>query len=183
MYELKDYSQIKIEGLSPELMKNHLTLYEGYVKNTNSLLGQLEETDDEVITGELKRRFGWEWNGMRLHEYFFENIGSGEELSHNALQEKIERNFGSFENWLKDFKRICLMRGIGWAALYYDEQADRLLNVWIDEHNAGHLSGCRLLLVIDLFEHAFIVDNLKRPDYAEIITKAIKWSEVEKRFE
>lgn len=182
MYEAKDFDNLKIDGLSDDLIANHLELYSAYVKNTNHLLEHLKKEDDEVRFAELKRRFGWEWNGMRLHEYFFENVGSPSELGDGPLKDKINEGFGSIENWQKDFMRLCNTRGIGWVAMYYDEQSDQILNVWINEHNQGHLAGCQLLLIIDFFEHAFMVDKLKRPQYIEIITKAINWSEVEKRF-
>jgi Fe-Mn family superoxide dismutase len=183
MYEAKDFSSLKIEGISNDLINNHLELYKAYVKNTNHLLEHLEKEEDEVRFAELKRRFGWEWNGMRLHEYFFSNIGEPKILSEGPLKAKITADFGSFENWLADFKRISLMRGIGWAALYFDKSANRLLNVWIDEHDKGHLAGERLILIIDFFEHAFMVDKLIRPEYVEIILGSINWREAEKRFE
>jgi Fe-Mn family superoxide dismutase len=91
--------------------------------------------------------------------------------------------FGSHEAWEKDFRAVGAMRGIGWTVLYYDPQGDKLLNVWINEHDVGHLAGCVPLLVMDVFEHAFMIDyGLKRADYIATFFNAIDWAIVEKRF-
>ncbi|TRZ55614.1 superoxide dismutase [archaeon] len=179
---------IGTKGFSDQLLKNHFTLYQGYVTNTNKLgdaLGALAlQTGAEFA--EMKRRFGWEFNGMRLHELYFGNMkknGNGEIDKNSELFKKIVKDFGSYEDWEKDFKASGAMRGIGWVVLYYDSQSGRLFNVWVNEHEAGHLAGAAPLLVMDVFEHAFMIDyGLKRADYIEAFFKAIKWSESEERF-
>lgn len=191
MYQAQDYSRLLgMEGLSDQLLNNHFTLYQGYVKNTNTLLEKLDSMlkADQVTSpeyAELSRRFGWEFNGMRLHEYYFENI-SKTPAAHDAsspLMQKMVAEFGSHEMWEKDFRAVGAMRGIGWTVLYYDPQGDKLLNVWINEHDVGHLAGCVPLLVMDVFEHAFMIDyGLKRADYIAAFFKAIDWAVVEKRF-
>lgn len=190
MYQPKDYSHLLgLAGFSDTLLNNHFTLYQGYVKNTNTLiekLADLVKNDQAAIPefAELKRRFGWEFNGMRLHEYYFGNMSkNGVALSaDSALKEKIVSQFGSFEAWEKDFKATGALRGIGWVILAYDKEADRLFNVWINEHDVGHLSGAVPLLVMDVFEHAFMIDyGLKRADYISAFWNAIDWSVVEKR--
>jgi Fe-Mn family superoxide dismutase len=128
---------------------------------------------------ELKRRFGWEFNGMRLHEYYFENMTKNKvELNKDsAFYKKIQEDFGSWENWEKDFKSTGAMRGIGWAILYYDPVAKKLFNTWINERDVGHLSACPIILIMDVFEHAFMIDyGLKRADYIEAFFNAIDWS-------
>jgi len=176
-------------GFSDQLLKNHFTLYQGYVTNTNKLGDALNALSKDGKFGaefaELKRRFGWEFNGMRLHELYFGNIAkSGNVLGKNSeLAKQIAKDFGSYENWEKDFKASGAMRGIGWVVLYYDSQSGRLFNVWINEHDAGHLAGAIPLLVMDVFEHAFMIDyGLKRADYIEAFFKAIDWSAVSERF-
>lgn len=191
MYQAQDYSRLLgMEGLSDQLLNNHFTLYQGYVKNTNTLLEKLDSMlkADQVTSpeyAELSRRFGWEFNGMRLHEYYFENI-SKTPATHDAssaLMQKMVAEFGSHEMWEKDFRAVGAMRGIGWTVLYYDPQGDKLLNVWINEHDVGHLAGCVPLLVMDVFEHAFMIDyGLKRADYIAAFFNAIDWAVVEKRF-
>jgi Fe-Mn family superoxide dismutase len=132
---------------------------------------------------ELKRRLGWEFNGMRLHEYYFENLGGSSALSKDGkLGKKITESFGSYEAWEKDFRATGAMRGIGWVALYQDPVSGRLINFWINEHDVSHPAGCTLLLIMDVFEHAFMIDyGLKRADYIEAFFKNINWSAAEAR--
>ncbi len=180
-----------INGLSNKLLETHFSLYEGYVKNANLLLEKLESLSKEGKTetpeqAELKRRFGWEWNGMRLHEYYFENLAKEKtELPEDSvLAEKINQIYGSFKDWEKDFKSVGMMRGIGWVILYYDPKDDELFNVWINEHDVGHFAGAVPLLVMDVFEHAYMVDyGTARADYIENFLKIIDWNKVLERFD
>jgi Fe-Mn family superoxide dismutase len=132
---------------------------------------------------ELKRRFGWEFNGMRLHEYYFENLGGkGGINKEGKLAKKITEDFGNYETWEKDFKAVGSMRGIGWAVLYQDVTNGKLMNFWINEHDVSHPAGCNPLLIMDVFEHAFMIDyGLKRADYIEAFFKNIHWKMVEGR--
>ncbi|NTU66992.1 MAG: superoxide dismutase [Candidatus Moranbacteria bacterium] len=190
-YEVKKFDQlIGIEGLSDELLMNHFTLYEGYVNNSNKVAGLLFEmlSSDRAGTpeyAELKRRFGWEFNGMRLHELYFGNMSKGGAvLEEGSLKEKMTAEFGSYENWMKDFKSTGAMRGIGWVVLYYDSIGDRLFNSWISEHDGGHPAGCTPLLIMDVFEHAFMIQyGLKKADYIEAFMKNIDWKTVSGRFD
>lgn len=188
-YSAKDYSKlVGMEGFSETLLKNHFTLYQGYVTNTNKLLDALEQMLKEGKTGtteyaESKRRLGWEFNGMRLHEYYFENLGGKASVDKaKKLIKKISEGFGSYEAWLKDFKTVGAMRGIGWAVLYQDIVNDRFINFWINEHDSGHPAGCNPILIMDVFEHAFMVDyGLKRLEYIEAFLKNINWVAAETR--
>ena len=188
-YEAKDYSKlIGMEGLSETLLKNHFTLYQGYVTNTNKLMDTLATMLKEGKVGtpeyaELKRRMGWEFNGMRLHEYYFDNLGGKAALDKSGkLAKKLAENFGSYEDWEKDFRGTGTMRGIGWVILYQDNVSGKLFNQWINEHDVGHPAGCVPILVMDVFEHAFITDyGLKRADYIEAFFKNINWAVVEGR--
>ena len=191
MYEPKNFDHLLgLKGFSDQLLKNHFTLYQGYVANTNKLADMLNALLKEGKTGtpeyaEIKRRFGWEFNGMRLHEYYFGNMTKAAvELNKNSsLARKIVEDFGSLESWERDFRATGALRGIGWVILYYDSAAGRLFNVWVNEHDVGHLSGAFPILVMDVFEHAFMIDyGLKRADYIEAFFKAIDWSSVAKRF-
>jgi len=188
-YSAKDYSRlIGMEGFSETLLKNHFTLYQGYVTNTNKLLDTLEAMLKDGKTGtpeyaELKRRLSWEFNGMRLHEYYFENLGGkGGINKEGRLAKAISENFGSYEAWEKDFKATGTMRGIGWVILYQDLSNGRLINFWINEHDVSHPAGCNPILIMDVFEHAFMIDyGLKRADYIEAFFKNIDWKAVESR--
>lgn len=132
---------------------------------------------------ELKRRLGWEFNGMRLHEYYFENLGGKGGLSQGGkLAKKLAEDFGSYEAWEKDFKATGTMRGIGWVVLYQDPANGKLMNFWINEHDVSHPAGGNPLLILDVFEHAFMIDyGLKRADYIEAFFKNIHWGAVETR--
>lgn len=184
MYEPKDFSHLLgIAGMSDALLNNHFTLYQGYVKNTNALMEKyktLEAGTPEYA--ELHRRFGWEWNGMRLHELYFGNMTKGGAGMSDVLKQKIEAMWGSVESWQKEFVGIGAMRGIGWVVLAHDERDGKLFNVWINEHDTGHLAGASPLLVMDVFEHAFMLDyGVKRADYINAFMSSVDWNEVEKR--
>ena len=185
-YSAKDYSNlIGMEGFSETLLKNHLTLYQGYVTNTNKLADLLAAMLKEGKTAtpeyaELKRRFGFEFNGMRLHEYYFENLGGKNPLGKtSALAKKLANAYGSYDAWEQDFRATGAMRGIGWVILYQDNVTGWLFNQWINEHEIGHLAGCRPILVMDVFEHAYMIDyGLKRADYIAAFFKNINWDVV-----
>jgi len=180
MYQVKNYdSLLGTQPFSDQVLNTHFALYKGYVDNTNKLL----ETNDNA---ESRRRLGWEFNGMRLHEHYFEALAKDPKpLDENSeLAKKIIADFGSIENWQKDFKATALMRGIGWVILYYDFIEDKLINFWIEQHHSGHPAGLKLLLNLDLFEHAFLIDyGTKKADYIETFMKIIDWKVIEKRFD
>ncbi len=188
-YSAKDYSNlIGMDGFSETLLKNHFTLYQGYVTNTNKLMDSLTAMlkEGKVNTpeyAELKRRVGFEFNGMRLHEYYFGNLGGKKALDKSGkLGKKLAEDFGSYEDWERDFKGVGTMRGIGWTILYQDNVTGRLFNQWINEHEMGHPAGCIPILVMDVFEHAFIADyGLKRANYIEAFFQNINWDVVENR--
>ena len=190
-YEPKNYDHLLgTPGFSDQLLKNHFTLYQGYVTNVNKtveILGELTKDgkSNSTMYAEVRRRLGWEWNGMRLHELYFGNMNKasaplGEDT---PLSESVKRIYGSYGDWEKDFRTVATMRGIGWAVLYYDKESRELFNVWVNEHDMGHLAGCSPLLVLDVFEHAYTLDyGLKKADYIEAFSKAIDWAAVESRF-
>jgi Fe-Mn family superoxide dismutase len=178
-YEAKDYIKLLgMEGFSDTLLNNHFTLYKGYITNTNKLIDTLAAMLKDGKAGtpeyaELKRRMGWEFNGMRLHEYYFENLGGKKALD---MSGKLSKKLA------QDFKSTGAMRGIGWAILYQDNMSGKLINQWINEHDVGHPAGCVPILILDVFEHAFMIDyGLKRADYIEAFFKNINWAAVESR--
>jgi len=120
---------------------------------------------------------------MRLHEYYFDNLGGKAAVDKaGKLAKKLADNFGSYEDWEKDFRGTGAVRGIGWVILYQDNVSGKLFNQWINEHDVGHPAGCVPLLVMDIFEHAFITDyGLKRADYIEAFFKNINWAVAESR--
>jgi len=190
MYIAKNYEHLLgTEGFSDDLLKNHFKLYEGYVTNMNKLNDILVEIEKKEKWGtpefsELNRRLGWEFNGMRLHELYFGNLNKDKKdiEKDSELYKKITKEWGSYEMWEKDFRAMGVMRGIGWVVLYHDKEADRMFNVWINEHDLGHFAGATPLLVMDVFEHAFILDyGMNRGEYIDAFMNAIDWEEVESR--
>jgi Fe-Mn family superoxide dismutase len=186
MFTPKDFSHlIGLDGFSDDLLRNHFTLYEGYVANVNKLAELSAATEIGTVQySELKRRFGWEWNGVRLHELYFGNLTKNAlPISETSpLAKMIADRFGSLAAWEKDFRATGAMRGIGWVILAHDASEGRLFNIWVNEHDEGHLAGCAPILVMDVFEHAFILDyGLKRADYIESFFRSIDWEEAGKR--
>ncbi len=188
-YTAKEYSKlIGMKGFSETLLKNHFTLYQGYVTNTNKVWDALQAMlkDGKTATpeyAELKRRFGWEFNGMRLHELYFENLGGTGAMNQSGkLAKLLPGAYGSVEAWGKDFRATGAMRGIGWVVLYQDDTNGWLFNQWISEHDGGHPAGCRPILIMDVFEHAYMLDyGLKKADYIEAFFKNINWDAAEAR--
>ncbi len=191
LYEPKDFSYLlgHLEGISDDLLKMHFALYKGYVKNTNLLVFALREFEDKgdeltLAYGALKRRFSWEYDGMILHEYYFENLKSTPFLTRkDALYKQIVKDFGSFEKWKEAFFATAMIRGIGWVILYQSPKEGRLKNIWVDEHHMNHLAGEVPLLVLDVWEHAYMTEyGLNRKAYLEAFFKNINWKVVSKRF-
>ena len=190
-YTARDYSKLLgMTGFSDSLLNNHFSLYQGYVKNTNKLMELLNAMIKDLKAdapspeyAELKRRLAWEFDGMRLHEYYFDNLGGDGELDRKGnLASVLEAQFGCYESWELDFKATGAMRGIGWVILYQDDKNGTMFNQWINEHDIGHATGCRPVLVMDVFEHAFMLDyGLKKIGYINSFFKNIKWDAVESR--
>jgi superoxide dismutase, Fe-Mn family len=189
-YMPKDYSYLYgMQGFDDALLRMHFQLYQGYVKNTNLLLARLKELEvqDKDRTydyGALKRRLGWEFDGMRLHELYFDNLGSEDPIDKSdPFFQRIVKDFGSFEAWKKSFISTGMIRGIGWVILYADPVTGRLMNTWINEHDLGHLAGGAPLLVMDVFEHAYITQyGLDRSQYITAFFDNIDWKKASKRY-
>jgi len=188
-YTAKDFSfLLGMKGFSDTLLKNHFTLYQGYVTNTNKVLDLLTALLKDGKQGtpefaELKRRLGWEFNGMRLHELYFSNLGGdGDWGKAPELTKRVTAQFGSVEACANDFMAVAAMRGIGWAVTYEDPETGLIINQWINEHDGGHPAGCNPLLILDVFEHAYMTDyGLKRADYIAAFFNNLKCEAVEQR--
>lgn len=189
-YTEKQFDLNHVQGLSSEQLNAHLGLYAGYVKNTNLLIEKLDKLKNEEHgpeLAEISRRFGFEFNGMRLHEYYFEQFTSNneDELPVESLKKALAEQFGSFEAWEADFKRTGMLRGAGWTLLVEDEDNGNLFNIWVNDHELGHLGSQKVLLAMDVWEHAYLVDYLpsQRKEYIDIFFQNLNWSIVENRFQ
>jgi Fe-Mn family superoxide dismutase len=192
-YKAQKFDLKGLKGISDEQLGEHFKLYEGYVENVNKLNADLME----LITGgkasgknpefaELTRRLGFEYNGMILHEYYFSNLRSHADphpARDSGLGRALASSFGSLENWEKDFHAIGEMRGVGWVILVEDPATDRLTNHWITLHQDGVPAGFKPLLVMDVWEHAFMRDYkaTERAKYIEAFFGNIDWRRVEGR--
>lgn len=186
-YEPKDYHRLLgTEGFSDRLRGDHFFLYRGYVNRTNKLEATVrafinEKRTETIEFEEVRRRFAWEFNGMRLHEYYFGSmVEGGIPLETDTdLFKKMAEDFGSYRHWEEDFKRMASMPGIGWVIQYLEPFGDRLFNAWITGHDQGHLAGAVPILVLDVFEHAFILDygvkkiNTLRPSFKPSIGQPV----------
>ncbi len=192
VYQPQDFSHLKnLSGISDQQVSAHLELYRGYVKNTNTLNEEIAELFRQGKTAspdylELMRGLGFEYNGMILHEYYFGNLTpSGRERPAEGSQilQVISHDFGSWDAWRAAFWNVGKMRGIGWAILYQDPATGRLSNHWISLHENGHPAGFKPLLVMDVWEHAYMVDYkpTERERYIEAFFANVAWDVVEHR--
>jgi len=193
VYKAKSWDLSDLTGISNETLAMHFKLYEGYVTNTNVLNekiaelmknGSLDATQMAAFS-ELKRRYGFEYNGMVLHEYYFDNMqkqGTGDADKGSDFVKAAEAGFGSYETWKNDFVSVGKMRGVGWAITYADGDGN-LSNHWISLHEEGNVAGYKPILVMDVWEHAFIKDYapVDRPKYIEAFFSNINWDTVNSR--
>ena len=194
VYKVKEFNLSGLQGISDKTLEMHFGLYAGYVKETNRLNEKISEfikdghvdQDEMPVYSELNRRLGFEYNGMVLHEYYFGNMkkgGSTDPENRSAFFKAAEQTYGDYNIWKADFVGIGKMRGVGWAICYQDPTNGRLSNHWISLHQTGNVAGFEPVLVMDVWEHAFLLDYkpAERPKYIDAFFSNIDWSAVEKR--
>jgi len=195
-YQTKSFNLRGLQGISDKTVNLHLSLYEGYVKATNMLQGKITEflkdgkVDQEELPAysELTRRLGFEYNGMVLHEYYFDNLtpqASVKPESTSSFLRRAEASFGSYERWKTDFVSVGKMRGVGWAVCLQDPASGRITNHWITLHEHGIVAGFKPVLVMDAWEHAFLLDYMpaQRGQYIEAFFSNVNWRNVDRRVE
>lgn len=187
-YTAKTFNLGTLDGLSEVQISEHLKLYAGYVKNTNALMEKIaaHKQNAEAMAielSELTRRFGFEFNGMRLHEYYFSQFEKSEGGA-DKLKMALEAQYGSFDAWKNEVSAMAVMRGIGWVLTVVDETNGNLLNVWVSDHELGQLGGQKIVFALDVWEHAYTVDYkpTERMKYVEAFWKNLNWQKVEERF-
>jgi Fe-Mn family superoxide dismutase len=193
---MKKFEEIKFNigglvGISAKNIEEHLKLYAGYVKSTNLIVEKIGELAADAeknayVMGELQRRFGFEFNGMRNHEYYFKSLeGGAKDLAKDSkLKNAIENQAPSFDAWLGGFKALAMTRGVGWAVLYYDKHTKQLMHTWVDEQHLGQLNGLSWILGIDMWEHAFVYDypTSEKKKYVEAFFENLNWKVIEENF-
>jgi superoxide dismutase, Fe-Mn family len=194
-YQPRQFNLSGLKGISDKTLEMHFKLYEGYVKETNNLTERIGEfikdgnvdQDEMPAYSELSRRLGFEYNGMVLHEYYFDNLqsggGLGDPTKTSQFVKAAEATFGSYDIWKADFVGIGKMRGVGWAICYQNPANGRISNHWITLHETGNVAGFNPILVMDVWEHAFLLDYkpAERPKYIEAFFSNINWNAVEER--
>jgi superoxide dismutase, Fe-Mn family len=193
-YQPKQFKLAGLSGISDQTLDMHFKLYEGYVKETNRLTERIAEflqdgkVDQEEMPAysELTRRLGFEYNGMVLHEYYFGNLkksGGGDPAASSSFFVAAEARFSSYAIWKADFVGIGRMRGVGWAICYQNPSSGRLSNHWITLHEVGNIAGFKPVLVMDVWEHAFLLDYkpAERAKYIDAFFANIDWNAVEQR--
>jgi Fe-Mn family superoxide dismutase len=196
IYKAKTFNLSGLTGISDKTLEMHFKLYEGYVKATNDLSARIAEilsdgkVDQEEMPAysELTRRLGFEYNGMVLHEYYFGNMkkgGGGDAARGSDFRSAVERSFPSYEIWKTDFTSVGKMRGVGWSMTFLDPATGLVSNHWIELHQTGTVAGFVPLLVMDVWEHAFLLDYkpADRPKYIEAFLSNVDWSAVDHRMQ
>ncbi len=187
-YVEQTFNLPEMTGLSSKQIEAHLKLYAGYVKNVNAVAAKIDEykKDSEthaIALSELTRRYAFEWNGMRLHEMYFTGLGGDGSMA-GALADTLATQYGSVDGWKAEMKALAMMRGIGWVLLVRDPATNTLRNIWVSDHELGHLAGCEVLFALDVWEHAYLLDYLpaQRADYVAAVFANTHWSAAEARF-
>lgn len=188
-YEALTFDIPELDGISKEAIDMHLGLYEGYVKHVNLIREKIQAYSNDpenngYAIAEMQRRLGFEFCGMRNHEYYFSQFEGGpKELPEGTLKNKIEFQWGSVEGWLTRFKQMASTRGVGWAMLYHDPHTDQLIQTWVDEQHLGQLVDVDIILALDMWEHSYLRDYLssEKGQYIEAFFKNLNWDVVSRR--
>lgn len=190
-YEPKQFTLPELNGISQESIDLHLGLYSGYVKHVNLINDKIAafQNDPEnngYAIAEMQRRLGFEFGGMRNHEYYFSQFeGGAKPLPEGHLKDDIVAQWGSFEAWRDRFTAIAKTRGVGWAMLYHDSQTEQLVQTWVDEQHLGQLADLDIVLALDMWEHAYMRDYLPaaKGEYIEAFFRNLNWEVVAGRLE
>lgn len=190
-YEAQTFDIPELKGISARTLEEHLGLYSGYVKHVNLIHEQIADLSNDTekngyAIAEIQRRLGFEFGGMRNHEYYFAQFEKGAtELAGGALKEKIEAQWGDVDSWLARFKQIAATRGVGWAMLYHDPKTGYLVQTWVDEQQIGQLADLDIVLGLDMWEHSYMLDYApsEKKQYIEAFFKNLNWEVIANRLQ
>lgn len=191
-YTPRTFSLPELKGLSKKQIDVHLALYEGYVKHTNLIMEKIEKLREQDAEGnaylmaELRRRFSFEFDGMRMHEYYFDQFEDGAKAadSNSALTDVAVERYGSWDKFIAHVKEVGGTRGIGWVVVYFDPSVRTLHTAWVNDHEVGQLAGLPVILAMDMWEHAYMVDYVPadKKSYVEAFLDNVNWTVPEQRF-
>jgi len=188
-YEPVTFDIPELDGISRDTIDGHLGLYQGYVKHVNLIREKIaaysaDQSNNGYAIAEMQRRLGFEFGGMRNHEYYFAQFeGGAKPVPDGPLKDKLSYQWGSFDAWLERFKQIALTRGVGWAMLYHDPHTDQLVQTWVDEQHLGQLADVDIVLALDMWEHSDMRDYpaAEKSQYVEAFFKNLNWEVVSGR--
>jgi superoxide dismutase, Fe-Mn family len=191
-YQARTFALPELKEISEKQIAVHLALYEGYVKHTNLIMEKIAKLREEnvadniYVMNELRRRLGFEFDGMRMHEYYFEQLegGSAAASSDSPLAQAASERYGSWDGLVDHVREVAGTRGIGWVVVYYDPKGRTLHTAFVNDHEVGQLSGLPIILAVDLWEHAFMVDYVpaEKKNYVDAFLENVNWKVVEDRF-
>lgn len=188
-YTPKTFNVPELDGISKQTIDEHIGLYNGYVKHANLIREKIDaySSDPEnnsYAISEMQRRFGFEFGGMRNHEYYFTQFeGGAKDLPEGKLKDMFVTQWGSVEGWHTRFTKIAMTRGVGWAMLYIDRQTDQLVETWVDEQQLGQLADLDIVLALDMWEHSYMLDvpPSRKKEYVEAFFRNLNWEVVAAR--
>jgi Fe-Mn family superoxide dismutase len=188
-YEPLTFDIPKLTGISTDTIENHLGLYNGYVKHVNLIQEKIAAFSGDYeanafAIAEMQRRLGFEFGGMRNHEYYFSQFeGEAKPLTEGTLKSKIEQQWGTIDAWLTRFRQIAMTRGVGWAMLYHDPHTDQLVQTWVDEQHMGQLADLDIILALDMWEHSYMRDYVSgdKGKYVNAFFDNLNWEVVSER--
>ena len=188
-YTPKTFNIPKLDGISKAQIDAHIKLYEGYVKHTNTIYDKVTEWlhngqgNHDYEVKELWRRFGFEFDGMRNHEYYFGALVDGAKPfdPESAVGKAILEYFGSFEALKHGMELVSKTRGSGWTMLYFDPTVSEFIIGWADEHHLGILSTLPVIIALDCWEHAYMIDHdtTGRGAYVDAYFKNLNWEVID----
>lgn len=187
MFTEQSSTPLPFGSITQQTHDEHKKLYSGYVKNANSVLEKIASyTSDETKvyeTGELYRRFAFEYNGMRNHEVYFA-LASGTSTDAPTLIAAIEAQWSNLDTFKELFTSLATTRGIGWAMLSYDKHVGKLIMHWVDEQHLGQLQGTSPIIALDMWEHSYVADYQPSGKKAYVVDflAAMNWTVAEALF-
>ncbi len=188
-YTPKTFTLPELHGISQATIDEHIGLYNGYVKHANLIREKIDAYSSDLennayAIGEMQRRFGFEFGGMRNHEYYFAQFEGGPSaLPEGTLKSMIEAQWGSVEAWQNRFRSVAMTRGVGWAMLYLDRQNNQLTLTWVDEQHLGQLADLDIVLALDMWEHSYMLDYppSQKKSYVDAFFANLNWEVVAAR--
>lgn len=188
-YTAKTFNIPELTGISRETIDEHIGLYNGYVKHVNLIHEKIAEYDKDAeansyAIAEIRRRLGFEFGGMKNHEYYFTQFEGGQKsCPEGSFLTLVNEQFGSLENLEAKVRQTAKTRGVGWVMIYIDHSTNRLVNTWVDEQQLGQLADVDIVLALDMWEHSYMRDYApsKKMSYVDAFFANLNWEVVSSR--